>query len=842
MWNQWRVFLICYLMATQTCFESKGNIIRRNHGVVFVEKGVLEVSRSSWHHTFVVDLNTAPLPKHENIECSPQSTPSPTPTTTPNPNDNKFVLPWATETSVIADRNFHGLRSVCSAFQMYDQRITALRNAIHAELKNIDVTLPEANVTQHASRRRRAIFSFIGDISKSLFGTATETEVNQLNSHIAGIQKMTRLNTGEIHKLGTTLESFVKTENERTQAVLHAVELNNEAISVMQSEFSDIARAINVLHLYGVQTVTILMDILRAIQLEKAALQDLMRGYLPPYLVPISLLQDVLKEVRESVKDTVFRLAFDDPNYYYHLQDILYSRIGKNLFINIKIPLKSDDTTFNLYQVKVFPIAVNIERNESTQLVIKNSFLGISMDERYYIELSTEDYELCQGDKLRRCNHVYTLREVTTMSCPLALFRDDSRGIAEQCETMWKRGSFASQVLQVSPSTYLISTMDRNWIKSCSFSPPTHVEPCELCEIRLPCQCSLRTDSFYIPPVLENCTNTTSIGKKYAVNLPALYNFYKDANLYNLSSSFAMNDPVKMGLPTIHMINTKVRGLLSDAQNKEYKLNSIADQLREGNTLYADETSYFLDNLGLLSNKLVSTTTPILSWIATVVAFIALFVACYGHYRVIMLARSTVALPFLGVNPVSTTTQVSLTNDGILTSEHKDIIAFSHTGVLLFLALCVLGATIMMYRRWKRRRDTARERYSTALKLILYTVDALRVYTMTYVPFEVADLLVEIKGKFTCPVVKMSTIEMTWNFVEIKSAAHKVRIHLPVTIKIPVHDKMFVASFIKNPLAFTIIAENDTKRVLYMWTDGDDEAHEDSTRNHGHNNAAMTDE
>ena len=798
MWNKWRVFLCTYLLLISDPCAGDVTLLRNNYGTAFVHKGVVELSRSQWRHTFVVDLSTEPLPRHNLVHCMVPQKPI-----------NKSLPDTAT-----------GMGRICESVQAYTSRIHDLRDRVQKEMDNIDLLLPTLNTQTNSGRQRRAILGFIGQISKSLFGTATESDVNTLTGHIANIQKMNLLNTDELHRIGSAFDSYMRTENARTANILRVSKLNTRAIELVAEDLElNAAYAINFLHIYGVQTLVLLSDILGKIQQEKLAIQDLLRGYLPLHFIPISTLQTALDKIRHSLSGTSFQLAYDDPNYYYYLQDIVYSRFEHQLYIHIKFPLKSEDTTFDLYQIKTFPTVIDYTRNESSLIKIDNDFIGISMDTKYFIEISFEDYSLCHGNQLRRCDHIFTLRETASPSCALAIFKELPRQVAQLCPVNYQQTPFRSQVLPTGPSSYLVSTLDRSWILACPPSPPVHFESCSFCEITLPCRCSLRTDTLYIAPTLGNCSDMHSTAKAFALNLPALYKFYDDKRLYNITSGHFTINPVDTKIPSINVITAKVEGLLNNEDDRQFSLDSIARHMEKGNSLFADRASYILNSLGLLSNTAISASTPILTWLATAIALIALFLACYGQYRIVLLARITAALPFLDEN-VNKPTQIPADNVNLYNNDFssaENVLRLSHTATIGFIMLCAALIILYLLRKWIKHRNTMRHNYSTTIQLAMFTENDVRAYDLVSVPFARSDLVLTAAQPFIPPRFENgSVLKFTWEFLKIRSQEYGVNLRLPDTLNIPIADRAFVSHYITRPVALKVFIATVDK-PLYMW-------------------------
>ena len=100
-----------------------------------------------------------------------------------------------------------------------------------------------------------------------------------------------------------------------------------------------------------------------------------------------------------------------------------------------------------------------------------------------------------------------TMKESSSPSCALALFYDNPRSAAELCSVTFlqKSRDKESHIITVSDNSYLISSPDTRWIQIFPEKALVQIVPCKVCIVKLPCACSLKAQTFYIPPTLEHC-------------------------------------------------------------------------------------------------------------------------------------------------------------------------------------------------------------------------------------------------------------------------------------------------------------------------------------------------
>lgn len=135
------MMLVVALTAVCTTTVS-GNLLpelqQLNYGVVFEPTAKLQLSEETWIHTFEIELTTSP---------------------------NMTDLPACTKG-----------KQICKTVNDVLLEISQIRHEteliINSTLESVYELIPEGQLSVR-SRSKRAILSFIGDFSKSIFGTVT---------------------------------------------------------------------------------------------------------------------------------------------------------------------------------------------------------------------------------------------------------------------------------------------------------------------------------------------------------------------------------------------------------------------------------------------------------------------------------------------------------------------------------------------------------------------------------------------------------------------------------------------------------------------------------------------
>jgi hypothetical protein len=148
---------------------------------------------------------------------------------------------------------------------------------------------------------------------------------------------------------------------------------------------------------------------------------------------------------------------------------------------------------------------------------LKDTYLSITPDQQFFLELSTEEYLHCRGEELKRCPYNFLIKEVARQpTCSVGLFLDDKNVIKEKCDPIVKQFKIFSplaRVFSINNGSFLIASPDETWTQICEGTLPKTIKACSLCMIYLPCGCTLKSNHY-------NFTSFTS--------MPSTSRYYND--------------------------------------------------------------------------------------------------------------------------------------------------------------------------------------------------------------------------------------------------------------------------------------------------------------------------
>ena len=329
---------------------------------------------------------------------------------------------------------------------------TAQRNqVIHSMKERLQLLNDAIYSPARRDRQKRGIINAGGEILHLLFGTATDSSLNELSKKMEILGKG---QTGIVHTLeeqasliNGTLWS-IQTHSELIKQLNGAHEkLRQEVSNLVQRSARDLKDIVSALcrfeELYGT-TDRILNEIQQAIDDWAVSLATLANGRLPPELLSPTRLFHLLRDIRDRLPagwalTPVLRGA--DIWRAYQEAVVVTAARQDNLRLFVHLPVYEIGHSFELYELITLPVYA--DRLQSA-VVFKDlpRFLAVSGDHQTFIELESRDVEKCKGFTDMICPLRKAIsRKNLRSSCAAALFLyrvDRVRSDCIRVPTAWK--------------------------------------------------------------------------------------------------------------------------------------------------------------------------------------------------------------------------------------------------------------------------------------------------------------------------------------------------------------------------------------------------------------------
>ncbi|CAC5416622.1 unnamed protein product [Mytilus coruscus] len=465
----------------------------------------------------------------------------------------------------------------CYILNQVLSQLSAIRTQVSSDVNHtvevIHQLIPHINIEDKSnseSRLKRGLFDFIGSISKSLFGTATTEDVNRLAKHVNILIRRNNEFAKDITHHDKLLSSYMSKTNKRFDNIIVGIKNNYEGI---QNITKETAKFIS--------------------QFEK---------------ISIKLSKFLLKQMNEKAE------------------------INKYLE-ELKIAHQISDTTFvnplTLYKINSYPVPINTSSNHATQLLDLPQYLVITSDNRQYAELSDEFVKTCSGIDTLYCTQTFPLLSSVSPSCSFALLFNDKESVHSNCNFRFLTNIIQPAVKEITDTSLLIYKT-----KTLAFDCPSghKIEKgCSFCIIHVPCLCSVKTDSLFIPAKIGLCNNNTNtVTIVHPVNLALIQHFFSSETYNSILGDTTFTDPADITLPNLHFYNHTFNSVIAQDNNLHLSLKRIAKAAKADSKIFTSLSEPLLDgeididDSWPYTNEMISLISLVLSILLTI-ACIVLF-------------------------------------------------------------------------------------------------------------------------------------------------------------------------------------------------------------------------
>lgn len=517
---------------------------RMNYGVVFQETSQMYIARDYWYHTFEFNfpeniiLPQLPPCNHDNRTCAVMS----------------HVL-----------------------LQLNSLR-TETETRLNDTLQTLYKLLPESTI--HRSRSKRSLLPFIGTLAKGLFGTATMDDVNVLAQHINQLNKVATNMNKALTQQGEHFSSFVSMANKRMDNLMSGVKNNMLAIKYIQVELhssvQDLEYMIDYMMGILIDQIKTCNSLNHAVEEFKLGIFDLLNGKLTPLLLPTSVLESTLTDIKSLLvsKYHGFHLNLKSVQDVYSQSKFLAARNGTKLYVTLKIPVSSFEKPLTVFKIASLPVPINETSAHATQILELQDYFVISPDHQYYTTMTHYDIFACQGSNVKYCVSSLALSPVTKMSCVLALFANDKTNVKTHCNFRYLQNVITSKIVELSPNVLLLY---RTPLLSLECVKGHRMEKgCDFCMFNIPCRCAILTNDYYFAPRLSMCHHHDNITVVHPVNLALLQHFFDESFIENMFADSTFSKPLNVTVPSISLYQHSMANIIAADTKAHLNLSKMA--------------------------------------------------------------------------------------------------------------------------------------------------------------------------------------------------------------------------------------------------------------------------
>ena len=294
-------------------------------------------------------------------------------------------------------------------------------------------------------RNKRSLLPWGGDLLNSLFGTATESDLDGIRNQLTSLSA----NQNDlVHVVENSLTMVNKTNTVTAQ--------NRQAINTMSQNFADLSNKLsglrnlmlNQARMYELKTsltnqVALVTNLVNN-NLQKISnmvyrldneLSQALQGILPTTFIDQFELVSILTEISDAVPDSLTLKNFEDVNILWYYKNLPVTVLPDHNKIHVLtvIPLIPLESLFTLYRVVAVPLPI-LSTIQSSEITLDGTHFAVSDRGNAYVILDEDEMAKCTKSEITYCPlHRAAMNLARAPSCLASLFLEDEIGIQKNC-------------------------------------------------------------------------------------------------------------------------------------------------------------------------------------------------------------------------------------------------------------------------------------------------------------------------------------------------------------------------------------------------------------------------
>jgi len=312
-----------------------GVLSRINYGVIFRERQPLRIVTDEWTHVFITELPE----EHNRITTLPVKL-------------QQFNCTQLRGWSATSCESFKPLIDTLST--LHQDFVTRVRLIVH----HIYTILP----TSYKNRQQRGLLDIGGRILNSLFGVATEAQLQAIQNTALKTMADNANAFHEWQQHADEMSSFMSLANRRFDNFAQVMHNHETLIQHVERATSELTTDFNILRALvtsAISNITSFMTVFHDLDDMRIAIEDLTHGQLSPTLLPPRFLLQAFAQLDryllENHRHVSINVLLSD---YYRMHRFVAARQGSKLLIALNFPLSSSPRDFTLYEIQSFPVPI----------------------------------------------------------------------------------------------------------------------------------------------------------------------------------------------------------------------------------------------------------------------------------------------------------------------------------------------------------------------------------------------------------------------------------------------------------------------------------------------------
>ena len=655
---------------------------RPNYGILFQPAGRMQATYNKWSHTFQLTMPRRLEVKNATVTCP----------------KTKSTVRHPCTTFVNALHRAHAIRMRSAS------TLNSLRDRIIA-------LVPKKRQAPTMSQSKRSLLPFIGQISRTLFGTATEEEVQTLAKHIVALEKRSQQQGAAFTRHAEEMSSFMSATAEHFSTLSAEILANHQVLTDVSFTLRSYGLAIDAaiqLSIALAEEGHLTGQLQEQFSLLFQGVHELTQHRLSPTLLPLPMVKHTFNNIANSLASShpEFQVAIK-ANQLYNSRDFFWTFRNDSIFITVGIPLLTQAVVLDVYKVLSVPVPLHRSSSHVTQLLDIPRYIAFSADGLYYTMPDPDKWLSCgRRPDEKFCQIDTPLIQSSTPSCLTAIYNQQMASVKRLCDFRFLEHALTSAVVNVRPGRFLISNISRLTM-TCQSDVKT-IPGCNYCIMDIPCLCAISAGHFYIPPHLQSCKgiSSKSVKQLHPVNLALLLHFQEMESINHLHGNSLYPHPVDFPTPDFKLYNHTYDGLVGRDIKESLGLKHMVSRAKSDAVIYRNLAEPVLADIS--GDSILGSTSWWWTLIPIVVSAFSLVGTVYLFWKVRTLAACiTILKQTRGVNAFSVDRVIHLFTSTVSPYSPTPFTAqvCTHDIASYLVALAILATVcLLLYRVYKRNK------------------------------------------------------------------------------------------------------------------------------------------
>ena len=411
-------------------------------------------------------------------------------------------------------------------------------------------------------QKRSSLLPWGGDLLKSLFGTATDSDLVGLKKQLSNLAVN---QNALVHVVENSLSIVNKTntiavENRHlTNTLVADLEYLSNKFETLRITALNYRRLTNIRNHLTSQVDIIIRSVAQTLENSQLTINRLttdlniaLRGELSTNLLKHNELRKILTEISERIPQSLTVKDYEGNQvmwYYKHLPVTIIPDSSRIHIITV-IPLIPVESLFTLYRVVSLPLPVP-NSNQSSELILEGTHFAVSNRGTTYVILDEDELMKCSKSDMSYCPlHRAAMNIARMPSCLSNLYAKDYMKIKRDCPVKVSDSKQFPMFRHLTKGKWMVATRERMTIHPrCDtnadvINPVTVEPPVQIIELKS--SCTGYSEFATLPPYFYKASADDDVHSYGHLNIGLSMTHISELNASDYNFDFQLSNPLPL--------------------------------------------------------------------------------------------------------------------------------------------------------------------------------------------------------------------------------------------------------------------------------------------------------